>query len=324
MNRIPRYFIAVTLFVLPIATTVGASIQLPFSPEESRVIQSMLERNGAPISEVADPPRWQTNTLRQQLESLGVEPDSFQLYTISLSDKERIGLTFAYDQEGHILGIRGNGPWFDNDSLRSLTALPRLRALWMSHNGHAGKQESNPYNGSGFDALADSNIQSIRTGLGLDDAGMEQVAKIASLREFHVGHSKVSEAGVRFFEGHPNLESFSVSELRVTENALANIGRIPNLKEVGFNESYITYDNGFIHLKPLAGQLEKINLRMSLFRDEDLQRLRADHPEAEIVTQTPQEIVQTHPWIANQLTRLAPPEVAAPLEAALADRKAAK
>jgi len=35
MDRIPRSFIAITLFVLPIATTVGASFQLPFTPEEA-------------------------------------------------------------------------------------------------------------------------------------------------------------------------------------------------------------------------------------------------------------------------------------------------
>jgi len=297
----------------------GASIHFPFVPEESKAIQSLVERIGLPVEANANPPDWQINGIRKQLEVSGIETDSLRFYAIANPDRNQIGLTFTYDQDGHIVGIRGNGPWLDNEALVSLTALPELRAISIDHNGLVGKHDSNPFDGSGLAALTDSKIQSIRIGLGFDDAGMEQAAQIKALRVFEVAHSKTTEAGVVFFEGHPNLESFSIAEMgRISEKALASIAKIPHLKKVGFRECYITYENGFAHLKPLAGQLEEIDLRMSLFSLADLNRLKADHPEAEIMTQTPEEIARTHTWIAKQLTRLAPAEVSAPLEEAIA------
>jgi len=307
------------------SATFAATIDFPFAPEESEVVQSMVERVGFPVTKT-DAPGWQTNGIRKQLESSGIDGNSLEFFAIAHSDRKQIGVTFAYDSEGRILAIRGNGPWLDNDTLRSFTALPELRAISIDHNGQAGKQETNPFDGSGLEALTHSKLESIKIGLGFDDSGMQQAAKIPTLRKFHVGHSRVTDAGVVFFENHPTIETFSIGEMgqdRVTENALASIAKIPNLREVGFLECYITYDNGFIHLKPLAGQLEKIDLRMSLFSDADLQRLKADHPDAEIITQTPDEIAKGHIWIAKQLTRHAPPEVAAPLEAAIAAREAA-
>jgi hypothetical protein len=67
----------------------------------------------------------------------------------------------------------------------------------------------------------------------------------------------------------------------------------------------------------LKGKLTEIDLSMSLASADDLAKLQADHPKAKILTLEPAEIVKRHIFIAANLAKQAPPELAAPLNAAL-------
>lgn len=105
---------------------------------------------------------------------------------------------------------------------------------------------------------------------------------------------------------------------RITGKALASIAKIPNVKKIGFGECYITYADGFAHLAPLKGRLVEINLSMSVALPADLAKFKADHPNAKIVgLLTPEEIVKRHRGVAANLAKQAPPELAAPIKAAL-------
>jgi len=140
------------------------------------------------------------------------------------------------------------------------------------------------------------------------------------LRSFSVAHSQATEAGIAFFAGHPGLTSFSIGEMaskRVSEKALGAIAKIPNLTRVGFMECYVTYDGGFALLAPFKGKLVEIDLRMCVATQADLDKLKADHPQANIITTPLAEIPKRHIGVAMSLANQVPPDLAAPLNAAI-------
>jgi hypothetical protein len=254
-----------------------------------------------------------------------VEKGDIASVTVQSKEREAIAFTVTHDKAGHVLAITGNGPWLRNSTLRSFKALPELRIIRMDHNGFVGRDlRIAEFDGSGFDALTDSKLADIKIGLSFSDKGMEQCAKIKSLRSFSVAHSQATEAGIAFFAGHAGLTSFSISEMaskRVTERALGAIAKIPNLTQVGFKECYVTYAGGLALLAPLKGKLTEIDLSMSLASADDLAKLQVDHPQAKVITLPPSEIVKRHKFIAANLAKQAPPELAGPLKAALESSK---
>ncbi len=309
------------LLVLTLATAAAAhALDLPLHPDETRVLHAIIETEGVAVVP-GDLPGYARKHLFATLESYGLNPKTLGTGGIALKDKPAVFLAFVHTAEGRVVALHGNGPWLRNSSLRALKAMPELRGIRIDHNGFVGKDPRAPeFDGSGFDTLADSKLAEIKIGLGFSDKGMEQCARIRSLRSFTVAHSRVTGAGIAFFAGHSGLTEFSVAEMasnRVTGKALADIAKIPNLTKVGFKECYVTYDDGFAHLAPLKGQLTEIDLSMSLASPADLAKLQADHPEAKILTLPPEEIVKRHKFIAANLAKLAPPQLAAPLRAAL-------
>jgi hypothetical protein len=146
----------------------------------------------------------------------------------------------------------------------------------------------------------------------------------STLRSFKalVAHSLVTDAGVAFFAGHSGLTNFSVSEMGkplLTGKALASIAKIPNVNKIGLGECYITYTDGFAHLALLKDKLLEFNITMSIASPADLDKFKADHPKM-IITGllTPEEIVKRHSGAAANIARHAPPELATPLKAAIA------
>ncbi|MBL9153210.1 MAG: hypothetical protein JNK37_12025 [Verrucomicrobiales bacterium] len=314
--------LTVSLIVLAPLLTARA-VDLPLVPAEKAVIDQIGVTEGVTLA-IASKPGFSARSTSESLVALGIAKEKIGSVTLHDSREERRAFTITHDEAGHVLAITGNGPWLRNSTLRSFTALPELRILRMDHNGFVGKDPRiSEFDGSGFAALADSKLAEIKIGLSFSDKGMEPCAKIKTLRSFTVAHSQVTEAGIAFFAGHPGLTEFSIGEMaspRVTEKALAAIAKIPHLTKVGFKECYVTYAGGFAHLAPLKGQLTEIDLSMSLASAEDLAKLQADFPQAKIITLTPEEIAKRHKFIAQNLAKQAPPELAAPLKAALGTR----
>jgi hypothetical protein len=300
--------------------TQAQALDLPLAPAEKAVIEQIAATEGVEVV-LASKPGFSARGAAETLASLGVAKDDIASVTVASKEREAVAFTLTHDKAGHVLAVTGNGPWLRNSTLRSFKALPELRIIRMDHNGFVGKDpRSAEFDGSGFDALTDSKLADIKIGLSFSDKGMEQCAKIKSLRSFGVGHSQATEAGIAFFARHPGLTRFSVAEMaskRVTEKALGAIAKIPNLTHVGFGECYVTYAGGFALLAPLKGKLASIDLSMSLASESDLAKLQADHPQAKITTIPPAEIVKRHSFIAANLAKQAPLELAAPLQAAL-------
>ncbi|TVQ03710.1 MAG: hypothetical protein EA381_01075 [Planctomycetaceae bacterium] len=296
------------------------ALDLPLRPSEANIMHQIVATEQLDVR-LAEMPGWAKNGLLRSLESYGVDTASFHAAGIAVKDKPSMFLGFVYDAEGRVLALSGNGPWLRNSSLRSLKGLPELRIIRIDHNGFVGRDPRIPeFDGSGFDALVSSKLSEIKIGLSFSDAGMERCAEIKSLRSFAVAHSRATESGIDYFAGHAGLTSFSIAEMasdRVTGQALGAIAKIPHLTHVGFKECFVTYDGGFVLLAPLKGQLEEIDLTMSVASQADLEKLQTDHPQARVLTIAPAEIVKRHKFIAAKLAKQAPPELAVPLNAAL-------
>jgi hypothetical protein len=204
--------------------------------------------------------------------------------------------------------------------------MTELRFISIDHNGFLRNHPLSPlYSGKGFDALLDSKLVEIKLTLGISDAGMEQAAKIKGLKSFTVVHSQVSEAGVKFFEGHPTLESFAVAEMgNVSQASLASIAKMPKVEHVGFHEAFVTYESGFKHLLPMKGRLKTLDLSMSLINAADLELVKADHPGAKVTTISPAEIVKRHSYVATRIASVATGEAAEELKKAIAEFEASK
>ena len=308
-------------FVVSLTGTLqSAELSLPLHPDEAAIIRGIVDVEKLEV-ESAEMPGWAKGGVLKVLGERGIATDQLKSGSVAVKGSPQLALSFIFNPEGRVVALHGNGPWLRNDSLRRLQGMPELRSIRIDHNGFAGNNPRIPeFDGSGFEALADSKLADIKIGLSFSDQGMEQCAKIKTLQAFSVAHSRVTEASIAFFAGHTCLTAFSIGEMasnRVSEKALAAIAKIPNLTHVGFKECYVTYNGGFVHLAPLKGKLVEIDLTMSVADEADLNKLKADHPGAKIITIPPAEIVKRHKFIAANLAKQAPPSLAAPLKAAL-------
>jgi len=68
----------------------------------------------------------------------------------------------------------------------------------------------------------------------------------------------------------------------------------------------------------MKGKLKELDLSMSLVSASDLKKLKGDHPDLKVTTLPAAEIVKRHRYIAQNLAKSAPPELAIELKAALA------
>jgi len=312
------------IVILGVQQTARA-VDIPLHPSEARIVEQIIAVEGHSV-EVAEVPGWATKGIINRLQEWGI--DSANLKSWGVRGTENKGLSFGciYNSNGRVLALSGNGPWLRDESLRALKGMAELRIIRFDHNGFLRNHPMSPlYSGVGFDALSDSKLLEIKLTLGINDAGVEQAAKIKGLKSFTVVHSQVSEAAVNFFEGHPNLESFSIAEMgNVSQAALASIAKMPQVTHVGFHEAFVTYEGGFEHLLPMKGRLKTLDLSMSVVNADDLKRVQADHPDAKIMTIPPAEIVKRHSGVAHRLSRITTGEAAEQLKKAIAEYEANK
>lgn len=314
----------IALTVLLGMTKVAWAFEIPVHPDEAKIVEKIITVEGHAV-EVAEVPSWAKKGVVSRLKELGVETASLKTWGVRDKNRNAVSFNCVYDGSGRVLALFGNGPWLRDESLRALRGMPELRSIRFDHNGYVNHPLSPLYSGAGFDAMADSKLVEVRLTLGINDAGMEQAAKIKGLKSFGALHSQVRDTGVKFFEGHPALESFTVSEMgNVSQTALASIAKMPKVEHIGFHEAFVTYDGGFKHLLPLKGRLKTLDLSMSLINAADLELVKADHPDAKIITISPAEIVKRHSYVASRIARIATGEAAEQLKKAIAEFEANK
>lgn len=79
----------------------------------------------------------------------------------------------------------------------------------------------------------------------------------------------------------------------------------------------MTYAGGFALLAPFKGKLTEIDLGMCLVSEADLAKLKADHPQANIIMTPVADMPKRNSCVAGNVAKQAPPDVAAPLNAAI-------
>jgi hypothetical protein len=301
------------------------ALDIPLHPDEAKIVEQIISVEGHAV-EVAEVPGWAIGGVINRLKEAGVETAGLKTWGVRDTTNNAVSFNCVYDANGRVLALFGNGPWLRDESLRALKGMPELRSIRFDHNGFLRQHPLSPlYSGKGFDVFADSKLIDIKLTLGINDAGMEQAAKIKGLKSFTVVHSQVSEAGVKFFEGHASLEAFTVAEMgNVSQAALASIAKMPKVEHVGFQEAFVTYEGGFKHLLAMKGRLKTLDLSMSLVNAADLELVRADHPDAKITTIPPAEIVKRHSYVAARLAGVATGEAAEELKKAVAEFEASK
>jgi len=281
-------------------------------------IRELTEREGDPIvvkEELGTPGQW----MNERLEALGVDTAGLAVQTIHVVDAPHVAILFTFRPDGRIVAIHGNGIWLQDESLRSFRALPELRVIGMDHNGYlANHPRVDYYSARGFDVLHDSQIGDVAITLGPSNAGLAEIVQLQNLRRLRIFHSRITDEGMELLRNHPTLVDLVVGEMgKVTAPSLEIIATIPNLRSLAFTEAYVPYEGGLAYLAPLSGQLEKIDLRMSLVSDADLARLASDHPNAEILTSTPEQIARGHIGVARTLVQQGPEGLTGPLKAAI-------
>ncbi len=325
VEALGRWACAAALVGTFAARGAAADWECPLHPEEARVVKELLAREGREVVAAAKPP-FSWNGDKKALADFGIDPATILNWAVQDATNPGTVLSVAHNKEGRALALSGNGPWLQNDTLRALAAMPELRSISIDHNGYlANHPNAGLYSGAGFDALAESRIARVRLTLGIANEGLVHVARLKNLRELRVFHSRVRADGLEPLRGHPGIRSFSLGEMgNIPAGALALIATLPNLTDLAFTEAFVAYAGGLEHLAPLAGRLKTIDLRMCLIAEGDLARLRAEHPGAEIKVSTPEEIAKGHIGVARKLAQIAPADLAAPLQAAIAALAAAK
>lgn len=329
---LPRLLLSGRLVGLFLPGLVAAALpdELPLQPQEAEVIRAMVEREGN--TEALELKAYDGGGYTaEQLHAMGVtdlEPESLGSFELFHPERSGYRLRVTYDADGHVVAMKGNGPWLQNETLRSFVALPELRIVRVDHNSvhHNAPDRGELFNASGFDALADSKIRAVRLTSGFNDAGLAEVVKLKNLEDLELFHVRVTEEGLELLREQPTIERLRVGLMgRAPASSLAAIATIPNLKALEFQEAYVTYEDGLAHLKPLAGQLQQLNLDMCLISDADLERVRADHPDLEITKMAPEAIVAGHRGVANRLAAHpdVPAELAEPLKQALQESESA-
>ncbi len=317
--------VVTSLFSLTLAGPLASEeLAIPLHPDEAEVVRLIIESEGVPVQE-STPRSWATKSTQERLAALGVDADGLEFWSFHDAKAKNRALIFAYRPDGRTLSISGNGPWLQNEVLRAMKAMPELRSIRLDHNVRPEKGwDYPPYSGQGFDGLIDSKLLEVKIGHGFNNLGAEALAKIPGLKSVAIGHSRMDAEGLAFFKGHAGITSLTVAEMgKIPASALAIYATLPNLTQASFKEAYVSYENGLDHLEPMAGQLKSIDLRMNVVSAADLEALKEAHPEAEVLTNTPEEIAKGHIGVARRLVRLAPPELAGPLEAAV-ERAAAE
>jgi len=199
------------------------------------------------------------------------------------------------DSQGHITELRGNGPWLSNEALAAVAKLPELRVIYMDHNIPPPRSEVSHANfdGTGFSAFCDGKLEWVLVGHALTNEGVRALASIPTLKSMHVEHAKgVTGEGIRYFAGHKTLERFAWGcPTRWDEAAFFDTAAsLPKVRELVFKDAIATYDGGLSRLRPVAGRLQKLELRKTLALPADLDRFRTDHPQAELITVLPEHL----------------------------------
>jgi len=175
-----------------------------------------------------------------------------------------------------------NGSTVTDEGLAALSAAPKLQHLGI-HHGPKG------LTGKGLLAFKDrTNFTSIEFGgmQSIDDESVGHLAELPHLRSINIYHTLNTRASLPLLvKKNPLLEKFALNPhfdpKRFSAEDIALLAPLKNLSELSLNDMVLPYENGLSHLTALKG-LKKVSVEWSIYKDEDLAKLKAALPGVEI------------------------------------------
>ena len=187
----------------------------------------------------------------------------------------------------HLEKFFSNGAELTDDGFKAFEGMKNLKTFGLDHWGWYLPQHlpNKGLLGPGLSHLAScENLEAVRLGgCKVDNRVTEALAQIKSLQSVDLQHTTaVSDEGIAALKALPKLRIVRLSPQfspRITDAALAALGDIKTLEEIELNETWLTYEKGFSHLKDLAS-LKKLVLTKVVASEDDIAKLKADHPSA--------------------------------------------
>jgi len=170
-----------------------------------------------------------------------------------------------------------NGFGGTDEGLAALAKLPNLQHFGADHS---------PFTGQSLVALKNSpNFASLRFGgCPFDDDGLKALGELTQLKEANISHLRFTSAGFPNLGRLASLEKLVISpafEPYYVGSDFACLSGLKNLKTIIVSEMALPYEDGLDHLKAL--NLQRLELHDCRVSDDDLAKVKSDHPNATIV-----------------------------------------
>jgi hypothetical protein len=223
--------------------------------------------------------------------------------TVKLSgrgEKDNASLKIQFDPKTQrVVTITGNVAGFLNEEFELFTPFVDLKALTLFHNACQCDRAMLPEvcDGAGLARLkGNAALRSFTlAGSPMDNDGLAAVAEVPQLTGLRMWHVKVDDDGFAALRNHPGLESIRLGPMwspTITDATLEHLSHCPNLSNIFFGESYVTYENGLKHLTKLRGTLKTLDLDDTLVAPADLERFKEEMPDVTVKHKTTEEIGQ--------------------------------
>ena len=240
--------------------------------------------------------------------------------TLVWSQKPRLIRVTLAPETGHVTSYFSNGIPVTNDRLTKLAACKELTSLGYDHSGawHFKEIPESDFSGAGFEAFADSKVESIKIGgSNFGEAGALAIAKMKNLKTLKLNHVPITRPGMEAISKHGSLVSFSVSIMHKADwyDLLPLVAAMPKVEELTINETFLSWEKGLEALSKAAGPLKKINFGFgAAVLPEDLEKLKAALPKVEITTEPYNKVLLGNKYFAPRLKALMTAEEYARLE----------
>jgi hypothetical protein len=191
-----------------------------------------------------------------------------------------------------------NGAELSDDGFKAFAGWKSLKSFGLDHWGWyaPGHLPQKDPLGPGLAHLAScTNFEHVRLGgCRVDNRVTAALAQIKSLQSVDLQHTfAVTDEGVAALKALPKLRVIKLSPQfspRITDASLIALGEIKTLEEIEINETWLTYDKGFAHLKKIPS-LKKLTLTKVIATEADIAKLKADLPAADIQWTQPDETI---------------------------------
>jgi len=150
----------------------------------------------------------------------------------------------------HVIGDFSNGIPVTNDRLTKLAACKELTSLAYDHSGtwHFKEIPESDFSGAGFEAFADSKVESVRIGgSNFGEAGALAIAKMKSLETLKLHHVPMTRPGMEAISKHGSLVSFSVSIMHQADwyDLLPLVAAMPKVEITSLPYNKVLHGNAY-------------------------------------------------------------------------------